>query len=658
MQRKVKFITDLLDGPAGKRIGTLQKGDNVTETGNSKQSFVEVKTEKAIVGWVDEGDLHPAGGADREPIVEGLFVDRCLAIEIETNAQESTAPWFVSADFLIARALMMTGLKNVGPKNPRSDAVGPLQVSTEEWEAFLKDGGPLATGARPGDNDHPFKQIRGAAFRMRSDAIAISQAVTDALRAAGRPSEEPYQPNSIDLILVVVLGLERGLRFITNRVVDGGQALLTQVFDKPDADREAAIAAYPALFGLPGGKPLTLANIYDDIGQLLDKALEDTAALIKTNAPEDAIKPVESEGADPQDVPIPTEALDWSSATDKQPTVTEKMRAIYAAFRRAGFSDAGARALLAEVGRENDYRPSPLFGTHVDPANKAINAGMISWQGSRATALMKSLEARGVVGGGKIQKSQDALDAQAEFVRQEMQAMTPDIAKYLTDADQNVDYELAAKRLGVEYIKWRFKDPALASHHQKRRGYLDLSFSIITGPGPAAITEVGTAAGIKVIKAADGFHHADGLIYELKGKTRDKPVSRKFVTQLMSVVAETDPKLAVKIVSAGQDPIGTPGGRRTGSTRHDIDKTTREGPTADLVLIRDGRAVLPHDDRGVYEKLLENAAASGFPGIGHYSWGVHIGGGSVAAWGPTKSSASLDPRFAAAIAKGRARSKT
>jgi hypothetical protein len=113
----------------------------------------------------------------------------------------------------------------------------------------------------------------------------------------------------------------------------------------------------------------------------------------------------------------------------------------------------------------------------------------------------------------------------------------------------------------------------------------------------------------------------------------------------------------VKIVSAGQDPIGTPGGRRTGSTRHDIDKTTREGATADLVLIKNGRPVLPDDDHALYEKLLENAAAAGFPGIGHYSWGVHIGSGSVAAWGPTKSSASLDPQFAAAIAKGRARSK-
>jgi hypothetical protein len=76
-----------------------------------------------------------------------------------------------------------------------------------------------------------------------------------------------------------------------------------------------------------------------------------------------------------------------------------------------------------------------------------------------------------------------------------------------------------------------------------------------------------------------------------------------------------------------------------------------------LVLLRNGRAVLPDDDHALYEKLLENAAASGFPGIGHYSWGVHIGGGTVAAWGPTKSSASLDPKFTAAIARGRTRAK-
>jgi hypothetical protein len=298
-----------------------------------------------------------------------------------------------------------------------------------------------------------------------------------------------------------------------------------------------------------------------------------------------------------------------------------------------------------------------LFGTHVDPANKAINAGMLSWQGSRAPELMKSLEARGVLtGDGKIQKSETALRAEAEFVRKEMGNMKPDLAKYLTNPNQKVDYELAAKRLGKEYIKWRFDDPALASHHQKRRSYLELSFSIITGTGAVAGGEVGTRDNIKVTKGGDGLHRADGLIYELKGKIRDKPVSAKFVAQLMSVVAETDSKLAVKIVSAGQDPIGTPGGRRTGSTRHDINKTTREGETADLVLIRGGRPVLPDDDHALYERLLGNAAAAGFPGIGHYSWGVHVGSGSVAAWGPTKSSASLDPKFGAAIASGRKRS--
>lgn len=138
--------------------------------------------------------------------------------------------------------------------------------------------------------------------------------------------------------------------------------------------------------------------------------------------------------------------------------------------------------------------------------------------------------------------------------------------------------------------------------------------------------------------------------FALDGKTRDKPVADDYLSALDSVLKATDPRLGARIVSAGQDPKGS-GGKRTGSTRHDVDHTGHSH-TSDLVLTLDGQEIRPGDNKALYAKFLRNAAPK-FPGIGHYDWGVHIGDGSLAMWGPDKTSKSIDPIFAKAISDGR-----
>ena len=66
---------------------------------------------------------------------------------------------------------------------------------------------------------------------------------------------------------------------------------------------------------------------------------------------------------------------------------------------------------------------------------------------------------------------------------------------------------------------------------------------------------------------------------------------------------------------------------RTGSTRHDEDDHGHVH-TADFVLVKNGEPVTPVDDPVLYEAFFEEAAATGwFPGMGHYSWGIHVGHG-------------------------------
>lgn len=136
------------------------------------------------------------------------------------------------------------------------------------------------------------------------------------------------------------------------------------------------------------------------------------------------------------------------------------------------------------------------------------------------------------------------------------------------------------------------------------------------------------------------------IIDGTQGKIRDKPISPEVRNKLSSAVHALGPGYEVMVVSGGQDAAG-PGAKRTGSTRHD------HGGAGDVVLVVDGKPVRPDEDPALYERFLENAAAAGFSGIGHYPGFVHVGGGTQAAWGPDKTSGSLDPTYAAAIERGR-----
>ena len=127
-----------------------------------------------------------------------------------------------------------------------------------------------------------------------------------------------------------------------------------------------------------------------------------------------------------------------------------------------------------------------------------------------------------------------------------------------------------------------------------------------------------------------------GLIYANQGKIRNQPVTPQVAGNIMEAARMTEPGLTVRVVSGGQPGKGS-GGRRTGSTRHD------HGNAADIVLMRDGREILPNQDRRLYASFLKNASSLGFTGLGHYPWGIHVGYGKRAAWGPDKTSRSLDP---------------
>lgn len=167
------------------------------------------------------------------------------------------------------------------------------------------------------------------------------------------------------------------------------------------------------------------------------------------------------------------------------------MKGVYDAFRTAGFSDNQARALVAEVGRENGFQSKFVYGSHVDAANGLENVGLLSFQGPRRAAVLAQLKADGRVDqNGKIIPGQETLDSYARFIKKEIET-SPDYAatreQFLNNP--NIDPEKASEVLGRNYIRWRHDDPKYASHKVTRRNYLN---TITKEVGAASQTEAST----------------------------------------------------------------------------------------------------------------------------------------------------------------------
>ena len=147
---------------------------------------------------------------------------------------------------------------------------------------------------------------------------------------------------------------------------------------------------------------------------------------------------------------------------------------VYRAFVGAGFSDPQARALTAETGRENAFQSRYIYGTHSDPANRATNFGLMSFQGPRREQVLDYLRQAGRINEqGQVMPGPETLLAQAQFVRREMET-SPEYARTRQAflANPHIDPESAAEVLGRNYLRWRYDDPRYAAHHNTRRSYL------------------------------------------------------------------------------------------------------------------------------------------------------------------------------------------
>ncbi|MDH1408687.1 phage tail tip lysozyme [Acinetobacter johnsonii] len=129
------------------------------------------------------------------------------------------------------------------------------------------------------------------------------------------------------------------------------------------------------------------------------------------------------------------------------PKKDQLVKDTYQLAQAAGFSPAQARALIGELGRENDFNISTMFGFHKDEANHKQNGGIFSWQGNRAKALQAHMKAKGLVNAdGTFKQTNESLQAQFEFLRKEIEANPKWKANFLDK--KNITNDEARSALG------------------------------------------------------------------------------------------------------------------------------------------------------------------------------------------------------------------
>lgn len=144
-------------------------------------------------------------------------------------------------------------------------------------------------------------------------------------------------------------------------------------------------------------------------------------------------------------------------------------QSVMKAFEKAGLSKNQARIITAEVGRENSFDPSVVFGAHTDDSNKKTNVGLLSWQNGREAPLLARLKSKGLYVDGKIKQSQAALDEMAKYAVHEINTKPEYAATKKTFlSNPNIDYDTATRVLGTNFIRWRYKDPEYKSGHKNR----------------------------------------------------------------------------------------------------------------------------------------------------------------------------------------------
>jgi hypothetical protein len=271
------FFTGTIFFEVGERFGTVPN------------DFIRVQLpHSSVEGWlkVSSGIIVPDPA--RPTLDEEGFVRSALIAEDAFNALPETAPNFVFADYVLALAVVESGMTNLGAIPP-SDAIGPLQITVAKWQDFQTNGKPLSDIFS--NRDRPSAQVYCASFRMRADGKAIAAA-----QPAGSP---PPKITLLDLFHAYLTNSPPSALPIRDAAADPANAAKAPEQVNAALTKDVVIDVFGKLQKLVLGStfPANFGQFVKLTETALDAALQKAAALIQTHAP-DQVPPTPQANAD------------------------------------------------------------------------------------------------------------------------------------------------------------------------------------------------------------------------------------------------------------------------------------------------------------------------------------------------------------------------
>lgn len=307
-----------------------------------------------IEGWlpVASGDIVP--DPERPALDEEGFVYATLLAEYEFNADPAIAPNFVFADYVLALAFIESGMTNRAAAEG-SDAVGPLQITSAQWEDFITNGKPMSDDFHLG-RDWPTAQAYCASYRMHADGKAIS--------AAQPAGGAPIRLTLLDVFHAYLTESPAAALAMRNAPASANNkspaqvhaaltaAVVTGIFDKLKSLVPETTTA-PAKFGA----------LVTFTKSALDAALKKAFDLIAKHAPDQqtgAAAPVAGDvvGDRPPDAAAPASGLNYQAAGVVKPERIKNGDLIVARFAAAGYQAHHQKAAVANAIAESGLNAS------------------------------------------------------------------------------------------------------------------------------------------------------------------------------------------------------------------------------------------------------------------------------------------------------------
>ena len=303
--------------------GNLVYLDDVAEDANAPTGwrsgeYRPIPTAKGDPGWIQTKFIGNPKQLSVPPVAIADLVRRCGRAEIQAAAGGADGAPAILADYLIALAFIETELTKFENRLPGTSALGPFQITEEEWADFL--------GANPDGDFSPYQrylaltQVQGAVFLTQRDWNTLQE---EAGAAGIAEPEQNYIPSFLLLFQSRLIGAKAAFAVNTLHAGDG---LHTPIRDAlgpfyPDPAALDAVLKRRQRFLNQGSADIvtTVDEFVEKTANILADAFKTAFTLLKTHFPEFAAVP-DTQGDKPWLATAQHEEAAWLDANVRETT--------------------------------------------------------------------------------------------------------------------------------------------------------------------------------------------------------------------------------------------------------------------------------------------------------------------------------------------------